>query len=254
MPELKYFVSDFHFGAGLAGDDKSLSRFERFCSSLSCDAQLYILGDFFDFWIENKYTVRLDFVEIYTLLVNAKKRGIKIFMIRGNHDFIRGSFFEKLGLEVFNDEIKFEIGEKKTCCIHGDGISRDFFYSAMKFILRSAFFQFFYKTFHPTISIWLAQFASDLSRKKNKKTVKSATRKERYRKYALEFLEKRELDVLIMGHSHIFDLHKSSGKIYANCGAWFEKPTYVFFDGNKLFLKEFCGDIENDVILEETEI
>jgi len=254
MPDLKYFVSDFHFGAGLAGDDKSFAQFERFCSLLPCDAQLYILGDCFDFWIEHKYTVRLDFVKIYTVLINTKKRGVKIFMVRGNHDFIRGNFFEKLGFEVSNDEIKFETGVKKVCCIHGDGISRDFFYSAMKFILRSAFFQFFYKTLHPTISIWLAQLASYLSRNKNKEDVKSATRKERYRKYALEFLEKHRFDVLIMGHSHIFDLYKAGGKIYANCGAWFEKPTYVSLYENKLFLKEFCGDIENDVVLEEVEM
>jgi len=254
MSELKYFVSDFHFGAGLAGDNESLARFERFCSSLPCDAQLYILGDFFDFWIEHKYTVRLDFAEIYTVLVNTKRRGVEIFMVRGNHDFIRGNFFEKLGVEVFDDATKFEIGAKKVCCIHGDGISKDFFYNIMKFILKSACFQLFYKTIHPTVSIYLAQFASNLSRKKNKKTVKSATRKERYRKYALEFLEKRGLDVLIMGHSHIFDLYKSDGRIYANCGAWFEKPTYVLLDRNKLFLKEFGSDIQSDAVLEEMEI
>jgi UDP-2,3-diacylglucosamine hydrolase len=253
MPVSRYFVSDFHFGAKKEQDDIIIDSFEAFCSSLKDGSHLYILGDFFDFWIEHKYTVRADFIEIYSILTNVRKRGIEISMIRGNHDFIRGSFFKKNGIGIFDDKIEFEVNKKKVCCLHGDGISGDFTYGFMKSIFRNSFFQFLYKTIHPTISIFLAQLVSKLSRKKNIKTVKSDARKEAYRKYALGFAEKFNFDILIMGHSHIPDLLKANGRIYANSGVWFEEPIYILFEENKLFLKKFCGDLSQDIILDEME-
>lgn len=254
MPELKYFISDFHFGAGRKSESAEILNFDKFCSSLPNDSHLYILGDFFDFWIEHKYTVRSDFVEIYSILINAKKRGIKISMIYGNHDFMHKNFMNKLGIEVYENKIEFETGDKKVCCLHGDGITGDLFYAAMKSIFRNKFLQSLYKTIHPTISIWFGQCVSKLSRKKNKKYVKFPSRKERYRKYALNFAEKFGFDIMIMGHSHISDLFKTDKKIYANSGVWFENPTYVLLRENKLFLKEFCGGSQEDIILSETEV
>jgi UDP-2,3-diacylglucosamine hydrolase len=251
---MRYFVSDFHIGSKERAESGFIREFNVFCTSLSSGDELCILGDFFDFWIEYKNFVRSDFVEVYSILQNAVQNGINVYMVRGNHDFMRGDFLKKLGIKVFDNSVEFKVCNKKILCIHGDGISGDFWYSVLKFILRNGFFQFSYKLLPPFFTVWFAEIFSGLSRKKNKKNVKSANRKEKYRKYALKFTEKYGSDVLIMGHSHIFDLYKTSGKIYANCGVWFEKSTYILLQENKLFLKEFCGNLENDVILEETEI
>ncbi|MDR0304317.1 MAG: UDP-2,3-diacylglucosamine diphosphatase [Chitinispirillales bacterium] len=254
MSELKFFVSDFHFGSNIIDDGISTSLFDRFCSSLPYGSNLYILGDLFDFWIEHRYTVRADFAKIYSIFINAKKHGIKIFIVRGNHDFMYGDFLKKLGIESINDMFEFEIAEKKVCCLHGDEIFEDPAYNVMKSVFRNKILQSLYKSIHPTFSISLAQSVSKLSRKKNKKSVTSFERKERYRKYAADFSNKKNYDILIMGHSHICDLVRINSKIYANSGVWFEKPTYVLIDENKIFLKEFFGDLESDAVLEEVEI
>jgi len=139
---MKFFVSDFHLGAHPKTEDFALLQFEKFCKSLPDDSELYILGDFFDFWIEYSSVIPSNFTQVYTILIDARKRGTKIFFIRGNHDFIRGDFFPKLGIEVFDDGISFEQNGKKFFCTHGDEIKGDFWYSAMRFTLRTSVFQF----------------------------------------------------------------------------------------------------------------
>ena len=251
---MKFFVSDFHFGANAKTDKLIFPQFETFCNSLSEDDELYILGDFFDFWIEYKTVARSEFVEIYSVLLDTKKRGVKIFLFRGNHDFFRGDFWKKFCTEIFDKSVKFEQNGKVFFCTHGDEIKRDFAHSIVRFIFRNAFFQFIYKLLHPDFAVYLANLFSELSRKKNAKKVKSEERKEKYRKCAFAFSGKKNCDILIAGHSHICDLVKFGDKIYANSGVWFERPTYILLDGNNLFLKEFCGDLQKDISLKEEEI
>lgn len=247
---LKFFVSDCHFGAVGNNDSEVSAILEEFCSkNLTRGDELYILGDFFDFWIEYGNFVPSNFVPIYNILLNQKARGIKITLVCGNHDFMCGSFFENLGFCLFNNEIKFEHNGKKILCIHGDGISGSFAYSIIKSVLKNRFFQFLYKCLPSDFALFFMETVSNLSRKKNISKVLSEKRKERYRKYAVDFAAKKNCDILIMGHSHIADLFESNGKIIANCGAWFEKPTFIVLDGNKILLKEFHGGREKDIIL-----
>jgi len=249
---LKYFVSDFHFGVKSQFDFSILSSFESFCEKILANGdELYILGDFFDFWIEYKNFVPSKFVKIYATLLNAQKRGVKIFIVRGNHDFIRGNFFDNLNISVFDNEIRFEQNGRKFLCTHGDEISKSSGYSAMKSVLRNGFFQFLYKLIPPDFAVWFAETLSSLSRKKNGGETKSETRKSKYRKNAFDFAEKENCDILIMGHSHIPDLSLTNNKIYANSGVWFEKPTYIMLEENKILLKEFRDGNEKDVVLHE---
>jgi UDP-2,3-diacylglucosamine hydrolase len=249
---MKFFLSDFHFGANTETDGLIFSQFENFCNLLSTEDELYILGDFFDFWIEYETVVQADFIELYSILQNTVKRGIKVFMVRGNHDFIRGKFWKKLGIEVFDKSIIFELNGKKFYCTHGDEVKGK--RSITKLVLRNGFFQFLYKLLHPDFAIWLAGSLSELSRKKDLIAVKSEEkRKKKWRKRAFRFIDEKNCDVLIMGHSHIFDLAVSDGKIYANSGFWFDRPTFIAIEKNKIFLKEFCKNVEKDIILSEME-
>lgn len=250
---MKFFVSDSHFGTIRQSDFPALSDFEDFCEkNLSDGDELYILGDFFDFWIEYKRFIPAKFIEVYKILLNTKNRGIKIFIVRGNHDFFRGNFFENLGFSVFDSEIEFTQNEKKIICLHGDNTSKNA--KITKYVLRNGFFQFLYKILPPDFAVWLAESLSNLSRNKNKNIVKNETLKKKWQKKAFNYLDKKNCDILIMGHSHIPDLTAKNNKIYANSGAWFEVPTYVVLEKNKILLKEFRRSAEKDIILIEKEL
>ena len=248
----KFFISDFHFGTDGQIDPIKLSDFEFFCEkNLSDGDELYILGDFFDFWIEYKNFVQAEFAEIYTILTNAKKRGVKIFIVRGNHDFFRGNFFQNLGFSVFDNEVKFEQNGKKILCIHGDAVAGNSSYLLMKSVFRSSVFQFLYKMLPFNSALCFAQYLSGLSRKKNRRSENQDSRKAKYRTLAFNFAEKENCDILIMGHSHIPNLTASANKIYANCGAWLENPTFIVLEENKIQLKEFRGKNKENIVLQE---
>ncbi|MCL2843895.1 MAG: UDP-2,3-diacylglucosamine diphosphatase [Chitinivibrionia bacterium] len=252
---IKFFISDLHFGAGGKGEKSAESVFENFCNALPSDGELCILGDFFDYWIEYSSVVPAEFTNIYSILLDARKRGVKINFVRGNHDFFKGNFLKTLGIEVFDRHFSFKQNKKKVFCTHGDDIKSGILRFLLSSALRNTFFQFLYKLLPPFFAIRFMKMMSELSRKKNVGNVNTPSRKEKYRRAAFRFIDKKHSSVLVAGHSHICDLAESGKKIYANCGIWSERQTYVEINEKNVFLKEFCGgDLRKDVILEEKEI
>jgi UDP-2,3-diacylglucosamine hydrolase len=252
---MKYFISDLHFGANAKDKKRAELVFENFCNALPNDSELCVLGDFFDFWIEYSSVAPSEFTEIYSILRNTAKRGVKINFVRGNHDFFRGNFLKSLGIEVFDKYFNFEQDGKKFVCTHGDEIKGGVARFVIRFVMRNAVCQFLYKLLPPFFAIRLMKTISEISRKKNIANVDTPLRKEKYRDCAFRFADKKRCNILIAGHSHICDLVKRGKKIYANCGLWSKKPTYIEIVEKKMFLKEFYGaDLRKDVILVEEEI
>ena len=252
---MKYFISDLHFGAKSEDKKRAEFVFENFCNALTNTDELCILGDFFDFWIEYSSVVPTEFAEIYSILLNTVKRGVKINLVRGNHDFFRGKFLKTLGIKVFDKRFNFEHNGKKFVCTHGDEIKGGPARFFLRLVMRNTICQFLYKLLPPFFAIGLMKTLSEISRKKNVNNVNTPLRKEKYRNSAFNFADKKRCNVLIAGHSHICDLAERGKKIYGNCGLWSEKPTYIEISEKKILLKEFCGaDLRNDVILEEKEI
>jgi len=252
---MRFFISDLHFAALKQDKTRAISVFEAFCRALPQDGELCILGDFFDFWIEYRYFVPADFVEIYAILLELKSRGVKVKFVRGNHDFMRGDFLKILGVEIFDRIYEFEQNGKKILCTHGYEISGNVLQYLLSAVLRSAVCQFLYKLLPGDFAIWLMKSLSEQSRKKDDGKTDASLRKAKYRECAFNFAVGNDCDILIAGHSHIGDLFEREGKIYANCGIWAKRPTYIAVAGKKIFLKEFCGnDLRNDVVLEEKEV
>jgi UDP-2,3-diacylglucosamine hydrolase len=252
---MKYFVSDLHFGANAEDEKLAEFVFENFCNALPSDSELCILGDFFDFWIEYSSVVPAEFTRIYSVLLNTRKRGVKINFVRGNHDFFKGGFLKTLGVEIFDKNFCFEQNGKTFFCTHGDDIKSGIARFLLRFVMRNALCQFLYKLLPPFFAVKLMKTVSEWSRKKNVGNANTLPRKEKYRNCAFRFVDKKRSHILIAGHSHICDLVRHGKKIYANCGIWSEKPTYIEIVEKKIFLKEFCGtDLCKDVVLEEKEI
>lgn len=92
-----YFISDLHLGAANAPD--SIESLLVFLNNLDHKKvkQLVILGDFLDRWAlpisvnPKKYSELLDIdsecIKTKIALLECNKRGIKIFYMKGNHDF-----------------------------------------------------------------------------------------------------------------------------------------------------------------------
>src|SRR4051812_45093727 len=98
FPDKKiYFLSDFHLGvpnatASLAREKKIV----RFLEEIKHDAaEIFIVGDMFDFWFEYSTVVPKGYVRIFGKLAELTDKGIRIHFFVGNHDMWMSTYFEK---------------------------------------------------------------------------------------------------------------------------------------------------------------
>ena len=83
-----YFVSDFHLG--IPNHTSSLEREKllvKWLDNVRTDAaEIFLMGDVFDFWFEYKTVIPKGFVRLMGKLVEITDSGIPVHLFRGNHD------------------------------------------------------------------------------------------------------------------------------------------------------------------------
>ncbi len=248
-PTRHYFLSDAHFGSGFGDEIQRAETFAQFCDEISGTAcTVTIVGDFFDFWIEYSHVIRSDYFKVVASIYNLTRSGIKVTFIRGNHDFMPYTYFEKqLGITVLSGHnfVKFN-GHAIHLC-HGDDLRGDWKYRALHAFLRNPIAQKMYCSIHPTIGIGFAEYLSRLSRKKSSKSGRylSDERQKWYHNRANELLKESDSEIIIMGHTHRADITQLENGIHANCGAWLNSPTLIILDKDQLSLATFSANDSN---------
>ena len=87
--------------------------------------ELYILGDSFEFWIDDKYDIEQNNIIIDTLH-DITKKGTKVFLIHGNRDFLIGKKFTKTtNIEILPENYILYLDDKKVLVTHGDLLCTD---------------------------------------------------------------------------------------------------------------------------------
>ena len=241
-----YFLSDFHLG--IPDYQSSLIREKKIVSFLDTirhdAAQIFIVGDMFDFWYEYKTVVPKGYVRLLGKLAEITDSGIPVHFFVGNHDMWMNGYFEKeLNIPVYYEPQTYEFNNKKFYVGHGDGLGPgDHKYKFLKKVFRSRFCQWLFGQLHPTWGIGLANYFSQKSRVKTMQTDKRflGEEKEWLIIFSREVLAKEHYDYFIFGHRHFpldFSLNHSSR--YINLGDWIRDFTYAVFDGNELHLKKW---------------
>jgi UDP-2,3-diacylglucosamine hydrolase len=239
-----YFASDFHFGV----PDHALSR-ERedlvvsWLEEIRKDAaEIYLIGDVFDFWFEYSAVIPKGFIRFQGKLAELADSGIKITLFKGNHDMWMFDYFVKeLGIQVISDELILERNGKKFYLHHGDGLGPgDAKYKILKKIFRSTFCQWLFARIHPNFGVRIAKKWSKYSRlQNNQKEEFQDLSKEWLVSYCKELLLKEHYDFLIFGHRHLpLDVQLGNSR-YINLGEWMNFNSYAVFDGENLELRYF---------------
>jgi UDP-2,3-diacylglucosamine hydrolase len=135
------FISDLHL------TEERPEANELFISFLedkarSADA-LYILGDFFEYWIGDDDLAEPFNAVIAGLLKDLTGRGVQLGRMHGNRDFLIGErFCAATGARLLDDPTLAEIGGVKTLLMHGDTLcTDDLEYQAWRRKARSPEFQ-----------------------------------------------------------------------------------------------------------------
>ena len=234
-----YFISDIHL---MLKRTKSEAKREEILFSFfdhvrKTGGTLIINGDLFDFYFEYKYVIPKVYSNFYYQILKLRESGVKVHYVLGNHDywvmdFINDTLFD----EVYDDDVKIKIGGKTFYITHGDGfLSWDKSYRALKSLIRSRLFIWFYRSLHPSIGYSFANWVSKKgehyahSDEYNKKILNEM------RIQAKPYLD-NGCDYFISGHYHqAKELDMKNGKLLI-LGDWLNFFSYAKFDGNDLKL------------------
>ncbi|MGH8689704.1 MAG: UDP-2,3-diacylglucosamine diphosphatase [Burkholderiales bacterium] len=118
------FISDLHL------TEERPDANERFIAFLEDQARsadaLYILGDFFEYWIGDDDLGEPFNAVIAGLLRDLSRRGVRLCLMHGNRDFLIGErFCAATGGTLLQDPTVVEIGDVKTLLMHGDTLCTD---------------------------------------------------------------------------------------------------------------------------------
>lgn len=104
--------------------------------------ELFILGDFFDFWFARGTRIYPPFEKVLAGLLALKEAGVRIHLAEGNHDFFLADYFSRyLGMEVTPDWAEVKLDRQRILFAHGDVVdSIELSYKLLRGILRSGFF------------------------------------------------------------------------------------------------------------------
>lgn len=243
-----YFASDFHLGVPTA--EKSLEREKkvvRWLESIENDAaEIFLVGDIFDFWFEYKHAIPKGFIRLQGKIAQLTDKGIRVHFFTGNHDMWMFDYFPKeLGIQLYRDSIEREWNGKVFYIGHGDGLGPgDRSYKFLKRVFAAKWSQWSFARLHPNFGIGLANFWSRKSRAATGEADKTflGEDNEWLVIHCRELLQEKHRDFFIFGHRHLpMDIRLTGDSRYINLGDWLHYDTYAVFDGSDLSLEIF-GD------------
>ena len=118
------FIADLHL------TEERPEANERYFSLVEGKARnaqaLYILGDFFEYWVGDDDLGEPFNAVIAGLLADLTKRGVRLYLMHGNRDFLIGErFCAATGAHLLPDPSIHEIQGVKTLLVHGDTLCTD---------------------------------------------------------------------------------------------------------------------------------
>lgn len=124
-------ISDLHLRSQ---DPEVTAGFYRFLETRASTAErLFILGDFFDYWIGDDDDEPLA-QEVCVQLRALSDSGVDIAIMHGNRDFLLGEdFARRAGARLIEDPSVIDLYGRKALLLHGDSLcTQDVTYMAMR--------------------------------------------------------------------------------------------------------------------------
>lgn len=118
------FISDLHLTAARPAITQ---LFLDFLAGEARRAQaLYILGDFFEYWIGDDAVEQAEYQPIIKALHAVWSAGTPIFLMHGNRDFLFGERFARAsGCRLIADPTRIDLYGTPTLLMHGDTLCTD---------------------------------------------------------------------------------------------------------------------------------
>ena len=231
---MTYFVSDVHLGLQVADPADRERRFVDFLLSLPKETEaLYLLGDIWDFWYEYKHVVPKGYVRVLSALQGLMDRGVSVYFFQGNHDVWTYSYFEELGMKKLVQPHIVEIGGKRFCLGHGDGLGPvPIGYRFLRGIFHCRVTQFMFSLLHPYVAFGLGNGWSKNNRLSHDQEYVFRGEDEPLVEFAERFAVENQIDYFVFGHYHAdVRMTLKSGAELLILKDWISSSPYLYFSG-----------------------
>jgi UDP-2,3-diacylglucosamine hydrolase len=239
LPAPAYVISDSHLGFATPSVERSLIRFIRHLHGRA--GSLVINGDLFEFWFEWRHVMPRRAFRVLAALADLRDSGVPILMVAGNHDCWGGDLLRQdVGVDYQLEAWSGDLAGWRARVEHGDGLRdrEDRRYRALRSVLRNPLAIRAFRWIHPDLGSALANRSSHTSRSYQARDGGAGLREIASQRLASE----SGLDLLIYGHTHVADLRRFTGGVYANAGSWLDQPTYLRITPQRIELQRWSDE------------
>lgn len=226
-------TSDVHITNTNDAGKKFILNFLNHHKVMNADYIIF-LGDIFDIMIGPKKQYIKKYHFFFQRILELASQGKKIIYLEGNHDFHLSEVFNSLeneNITVVREIFVLRDNDKTISFEHGDELDlENEAYKKWKNIYSSKTMKILVKYFVPHAFIdFIGNKASSNSKKKGSKKFNYEEEKQKYRKHFNNF-QKENIDIHVMGHTHIKDEYEVNGKVYLNNGFPQAHQEFLYFD------------------------
>ena len=234
------FISDLHL---CPEHPASAQAFFRFASGVAPQAEsLYILGDFFEFWIGDDYADPF-IIKVRDALRQLVNTGTPVYFMHGNRDFLLGETFAGVtGMQIIRDPTVVEIYGERVLLMHGDSLcTRDAEYQEFRRQSRTRAWQ--QAVLARPVKERLAMAKQMRERSKTESAMKPEDIMDVTPEEVVRVMSEHGVKTLIHGHTHRPHIHDLVVDGHAArrivLGAWHERMWVLRFGRGGADLKDF---------------
>ncbi|MFC3033976.1 UDP-2,3-diacylglucosamine diphosphatase [Pseudoalteromonas fenneropenaei] len=231
-----YFISDLHLSENRPDIVSAFYRFLDQHMTNEVDA-LYILGDFFEVWVGDDYQTQFT-QDIATRLNALSQRGIALYFIHGNRDFLLGKrFAQQAGIALLPEQSVIDLYGTPTLILHGDEMcTQDLAYQAFRKKSRG----WWWPRLMLALPLWYRQRVARNAREKSKLSQMNKPPEvlDVTQTGVSEMFSRFAVKDMIHGHTHRPKVHHNEilGSTRTVLGDWYNQSSYLMASENGLEL------------------
>lgn len=221
------FISDLH----LCDQQPQITRsFIQFCQKQARDARaLFILGDFFEYWLGDDAVDKTANVAKEALQA-LSAAGTQLYFMAGNRDFLLGQAYAgACGMHLLCEPHVIELGGEPVLLVHGDAeCTDDAAYQQVRKQFRNPQWQ---QQFLAMPIEQRIEFARQARQASQQHTQNSEQMIMDVNQQAIDGLYRtHQVKTLIHGHTHRPAVHRQGDRLRIVLGDWHQQISYLRFD------------------------
>ncbi len=230
-----YFIADVHLHPDNLKREQTAIAFLDMVIKEKGD--LYILGDLFDFWTNNK-RLKEKYARILNKLKELTSHGLKAGFIIGNRDFlISQKAWRPFGVDLLGEETEIILDSKRVLLTHGHTLCL----SDIHFLKYKKKVWPIFRALDRILPGVIENYISQIFILKSKE-VTGAQDQSRFQftRAAIEDHFKAGIDIIICGHAHRKEEQRINGHIFYVMPAWEDNMGYyLLYNKDAFVLHEF---------------